>query len=101
MIKEMKALSLKEAESVIKEKEGGSEELEKFFKKFIKLKDKDVVGMKKDLEDLNNHKIRQVEIAKIIDFLPTDISEVNKIFIEMSLEENEIKQVIEIVKKYK
>ena len=40
-------------------------------------------------------------IIKVIDFLPEDASDVNKIFTEVSLDENEIKQITEIVKKHK
>lgn len=97
----MKPLTLIEAEKIVKENEGNNEELEKYFKKFSKLKAKDVEEMKKELKDLDNHKIKSEDIVKVIDFLPEDASEVNKIFIEVSLDENEIKQITDIVKKYK
>jgi len=100
MIKEMKPLTLGEARDLIETK-GKSEEMKLYFKKFSKLKLKDVEGLKKELEALNNHKIREHHIAKIADFLPEDASDLNKIFTESSLDENEIKQVTDIVKKYK
>ena len=40
-------------------------------------------------------------VAKIIDFLPEDASDLNKIFTDVSLDENEIKQIKDIVAKYK
>jgi DNA-directed RNA polymerase subunit F len=101
MIKEMKPLTMIETEKLVKENEGGNEELEKYFKKFSKLKEKDVKEMRKELEELNNHKIKNADIVKIIDLLPEDVSEVNKIFTDVSLEENEIKQITDIVKKYR
>lgn len=99
MIKEMKPLSLEEAREISTKNDG--KDLEEYFKSFIKLKKKDVESLRKDLEALDNHKIRQEYIIKIIDFLPEDASDINKIFVDVSLDENETKQIIEIVKKYK
>jgi len=96
----MRPLTLKEAQELVKANEG-QEEIIPYFKKFVKLKAKEVAEMKKELEELNNHKIKSEHIVKIIDFLPEDASDVNKIFTEISLDENEIKQITDIVKKFK
>ena len=96
----MKPLSLAEAEQIVKENEG-KQELEPYFKKFAELKIKDALELRKELEALNNHKIKQEHIVKIIDFLPEDATDVHKIFIDVSLDENEVKQIIDIVSKYK
>lgn len=96
----MKPLSLAETEHIVKENEG-KEELEPYFKKFAVLKLKEALELRKGLESLDNHKIKQDHIVKIIDFLPEDASDVHKIFIDVSLDENEIKQITEIVAKYK
>ena len=98
MIKEMKPLSLVEAKKIIEEHKG-REDIEPYFKKFIKVKEKDAEEMKKEISALDNHRIKQEHIAKIIDFMPETISELNKIFTETSLGEEEAKQVIDIVKK--
>ena len=100
MIKEMKSLTIAEAEKIAKDNEG-SEAIKPYFKKFIKVKLKNALEMKKELEALNNHKIKPEHIVKVIDFLPEDASEVNKIFIDVSLDEEEIKQITDVVKKYK
>ncbi len=99
MIKEMKALSLIEAKKLAEEN-NGKEELNEFFKKFINIDQKKADSLRKDLEALDNHKIKSDQIAKIIDFLPSDASDVNKIFTEVTLDENEIKQITSIVGKY-
>jgi DNA-directed RNA polymerase subunit F len=39
-------------------------------------------------------------MIKIVDFLPENAEEVNKIFNEVSLNEEEINKILEIVKKY-
>jgi len=97
----MKPLTLVEAKKIIETQEIEIESLKPYFKKFIKLKIKDVEDMKKNLESLNNHKIKPEHIVKIIDFLPEDASEVNKIFTDINLDENEIKQITDVVKKFK
>jgi len=100
MIKNMEPITLAEAKKLVEDNEG-REDVKGYFKKFMKLKEKDALEIKKELEGLNNHKIRKENITKIIDFLPEDASDVNKIFIDVSLEENEIKQITDIVAKYK
>jgi DNA-directed RNA polymerase subunit F len=100
MIKEMKPLTMVETKNLIEKNEGKAEVAE-HLKKFIKLKTKDVEEMRVELNNLKNHKIREEYLVKIIDFLPETAAEINKIFIEVSLDENEIKQIIEIVKKFK
>jgi DNA-directed RNA polymerase subunit F len=99
MIKEMKALSMVEAKAIIEENNG--KDLSQYFNKFIKLKGKEAIELKKELESLNNHKIKGEHISKIIDILPEDALDINKIFSDVNLDENEIKQITEIVSKYK
>jgi DNA-directed RNA polymerase subunit F len=100
MIKEMKPLSLAEAKQLI-EDNGGNEVAEEYLKKFNKLKAKDAQELRKEIEALDNHKIKSEQVVKIVDFLPEDASDVNKIFTDISLDDNEIKQVTAIVAKYK
>jgi DNA-directed RNA polymerase subunit F len=100
MIKEMKPLTLAEAKKLVEENEG-SEDLKPYFKKYMKLKVKEALEMRKELQALDNHKMKEIDVVKIVDLLPEDASEVNKIFTDLGLEENEIKQVTEIVAKYK
>lgn len=100
MIKEMKALSIVETKEIADANEG-REDMAEYFKKFIKVSAKDAAEMRKELEDLDNHKIRQEHIAKIIDFLPEDASDINKIFTDVSLDEGEIKQITDVIAKHK
>lgn len=96
----MKALSMAEAKKIADEHDG-REDVQLYFKKFMKLNEKDASKMRKEVEELDNHKIKPDNIAKIIDFLPEDASDLNKIFTDSSLDENEIKQIADIVAKYK
>ena len=95
MIKEMKALSMTEASKYIE-----SEEHSAFVKKFIRAKEKDAEKIREELEGLKSIKMRDEHIAKIIDLMPEDAQDVSKIFNDISLDDNETKKVLEIVKKY-
>jgi len=101
MIKDTKPLSLIEVRELITDKEEEKKELNVFVKRFAKLDLKDAKKLREELENSGIIRIKAEHIAKIIDFLPEDVSDVNKIFVDTSLEENEINKIIEIVKKYR
>lgn len=96
MIKEMKALSMAEVSGYLDE-----QEVKAFIKKFNKLKPNEAEKLREDIEKLNNIKIKPEHIAKIIDVMPEDSQDVSKIFSEMGLDESEVQQILEIVKKYR
>ena len=45
-------------------------------------------------------KVKQEHIAKIIDFVPEKAEDLNKIFNDINLEEDEITKILSEVKKY-
>lgn len=96
MIKEMKALSMVEAEQYLEDSE-----LKPFIKKFTKMKKQDVEKIREEIEKLENMKIKPEHIAKIIDLMPEDSQDISKIFTDIGLDENENNQILEIIKKYK
>jgi len=77
--------------------------MKRLLKRKVKLrnlkKDK-AENLAEDLRGLNNPKIKEDDIVKVIDFLPTQSEEVNKIFTDVSLSEDESNKIIEIVGKY-
>ena len=73
--------------------------LETFIKKFIK--NKNYKKIKEELEALENIKIKSKHIAKIIEIMPEDASDIYSIFTDVSLDDNEISQILEIIKKNK
>jgi DNA-directed RNA polymerase subunit F len=104
MIRNMQELSMAEVKSFIKDNEETDEkkkELESFIKKFSKLQGKKAEELKKELEGLEILKLKQEYIVKIIDILPEDAADLNKIFSDVSLDEDETNKVLEIVKKYR
>lgn len=100
---EMKPLSSVEAEKIIasSKQDGENKEIENFLKKFIKLDEKKAEKIEKELDALEIIKLKEEHKVKIIDLLPEDASDINKIFTDVSLDENEIDKILEVVKKNK
>jgi len=102
MIIETKPLSLAETKEIVETSgDEGEEEIKSFLKKFTKLDIKKAKQLREELEGLDIMRMKDEHIVKIIDLLPEDVSDINKIFAEVSLEENEINKILEVVKKYR
>ena len=98
MIKNTELLSMAEAIEYIHKED--STEIKGFIKKFTKLKPKEAKELKKKLEELDMMKLRAEQIIKIIDLLPENQEDLNKI-VDISLDENETKKILETVKEFK
>ncbi len=98
MIIKQDPLSMAEVKNIVKE---DNPELEKFIKGFVSLKPEDGENMRKELEALGILKMKPEHAAKVIDLMPEDASDVNKIFVDISLDEEEIGKILGVVKKYK
>ena len=98
MIIKQEPLSMAEVRKITKDEKP---ELEKFIKSFVKIKPEDAESLKKELEALGLLKIKPEDIAKMIDLLPQDASDVNKILVEAGLNGEETTKILEVVKKYK
>ena len=94
-INEMKALSMAEASTYVED-----ENISAFIKRFIKVKPAEAGKLRVELEALGNIKMKDENIAKIIDIMPEDSQDLNKIFSDVNLDENETAKILEIVKKY-
>jgi DNA-directed RNA polymerase subunit F len=70
-----------------------------YLKKFSKLSKEEAVKLKEEIRALNNLKIKEAGIVKVADFIPQTPEEVNKIFTEVSLSEEEIKSIISKTKR--
>ena len=70
-----------------------------FIKKFTKMKPKEAKELRKKLEDLDLMKLRTEHIVKIIDILPKTSEEINKI-VDVSLDEDETKKILETIKEH-
>ena len=72
-----------------------------FIKKFVKLSPKEAKDLRKKIEELDFMKIRTEHIVKIIDLMPENAENLNKIFSDMSLDEDETKKILDTVKEFK
>ena len=100
MIIDRTPLNYNEVEEIIKNLPDTpkKEEVTQFLKKFCKTKPIQAKKIKQELEKLDSIKIKNEHIVKIIDLLPQDASDLNKIFAELSLNEDETNQILQIVK---
>ena len=98
----MQPVSMAEAlEYIGKKSEDSETDVRGFIKKFAGMSPKDAKEMRKKLEELDLMKIRAEHISKIIDILPENAEDLNKIFVDVSLDEDEIKKILETVKQFK
>ena len=98
MIKTNEALSMAEAMEYVGKED--SSEVKGFIKKFTKMKPKEAKELRKKLEDLDMMKLRTEQIVKVIDLLPENQEDLNKI-VDVSLDEDETKKILETIKEYK
>jgi DNA-directed RNA polymerase subunit F len=99
VIKEERPITLAEVYDSVGDNEK-AEGVKKFLKTFIKIDGSKVKELKEELTSLDLIKLKDSHIVKIIDFMPEDTSELNKILVEVSLDEEEINKVLDVVKKY-
>lgn len=98
MIKDQKVLSISEISEYVSGADKKTENIRAFLKKFAKLNAKKVAELKKNIEALNLLKIKPEHIVKIADIVPEDKDELNKIFPDTSLDEDETKKILETIK---
>jgi DNA-directed RNA polymerase subunit F len=99
MILEMKSLSLTEVKELAGDLDE-KKELRDYLKKFSKLSVADAKKLSEELEAVGNLKVKKEHIAKIVDFLPKNTEDINKIFSDVSLDEKEANDLLGIVKEY-
>jgi DNA-directed RNA polymerase subunit F len=99
MILGKKPLSMAEAKQYV-EKDSGAE-IKGFIKKFIKLDSKKASELRSKLEKMDMMKMKEEHIVKIIDLLPETSEDLNKIFSDVGLDEDETKKILETIKEYK
>ncbi len=97
MIKNTIPLSMAESSEYL---EKGNDTLV-FIKKFTNMKPEKAKELRKKIQNLENIKISETHISKVIDILPEKAEEVNKIFTDVGLDEDETQKILEIVKEYR
>ena len=79
---------------------GKEKKIKQFIKKFTKLKPDKAKEMKEDLKKLDLIKLKDEHIVKIVDFMPEDAVDLNKVLPGVSLDQDEVSKILEVVKKY-
>jgi DNA-directed RNA polymerase subunit F len=100
MILERNQLNLNEVEEILDNIQDSEkkEEMKLYLKKFLKIKSEKAKKMKEELQNSGILKLNENQIAKIIDLLPEDAAGLNKIFTDVSLNEDETNKILGIVK---
>tara|TARA_Y100000310_G_C20492694_1_gene720024 strand:+ start:248 stop:547 length:300 start_codon:yes stop_codon:yes gene_type:complete len=70
-----------------------------YLKKFSKLTEAEAKKLREDIRAMDNPKIKELDIVKVVDTLPQDAEEVNKIFTDVNLSEEEINSILEKTKR--
>lgn len=101
MIIDRTPLNMNEVEDIVKDlpESQKKEDMDQFLKKFLKTKPSQAKKIKEDLEKLDMLKIKREHLVKIVDLLPSDASDLNKIFTDVSLNEDETNKILEVVKR--
>lgn len=101
MIKNIAPLSMAESLEYIEKDKKSEKPVADFIKKFTSIGPKEAKELRKKLEDLKIVKMNDLNISKLIDILPEKAEEVNKIFIDVSLDEDETKKILDTIKEFK
>lgn len=103
MIKERMPLTMNESRELLEglKETDRNKDIKAFIKKFAKLDDKEAQKLKQELESLEIIKLRQADIIKIIDIVPENATELNKIFTETSLDADETTKILDTIKNNK
>ncbi len=94
-----KPLTLAEAKELIKDLEE-KQVLHDYFKTFTTLSAHDAKECVQKLHALNSQKLNDAHIVKLVDVLPKDIEDVNKVCNDLSLTEEEASAVLAITTKF-
>lgn len=101
MIKNQKPLSMVEVLKYIKKDKESGAELAGFIKKFTKIDAKKAQELKEKLLGLDLMKMKEDHITKITDLMPENSEDLNKIFVGISLDEDEKGKILETIKEFK
>lgn len=101
MIINRKHLSMTESLEYVGDKKDSEEEVKKFIKKFVKMKPEKAKEIRNKLEKLDLIKMKSEYIVKITDLMPENSEGLNKIFTDVSLNEDETKKILETIEEFR
>jgi DNA-directed RNA polymerase subunit F len=101
MIKNNESLSMEEISTYLKKPKEGETDLMGFIKKFSHTNPEKALLLRDALAKLDFVKINPNHISKMIDLSPEDKEDLNKIFVNISLNEDETRKILETIKKFR
>ena len=101
MIRYREPLSMAESLRYIEDKKDSEADVKKLIKKFVKLTPEEAAKLREKLSSLGLLKLKQEYISKIIDIMPENSENLNKIIADIVLDEDESKKVLETVKEFR
>lgn len=99
MILDKKPLTLAEVTSMIGDSDK-AKEMKDFIKKFSKMKLEDAIKMKEELIALDLIQLKEENIVSIVNFVPKDSIELNKVLANVSLNQEEVDKILNVTKNY-
>ena len=99
MILEKKALTLAEVTNLIGDSEKAAA-MKEFIKKFSKMKLTDAEEMKKEIVALDLIQLKDEHIVSLVNFVPKDSVELNKVLAGVSLNQEEVDKLLNVTSKY-
>jgi len=90
-----------EARKFLSKQDEKEAEVNAFINKFVKINQEETKDLKEKLISLELMKMKPEHISKIIDMLPEDEEDINKIFTDVSLDEDETKKILDITKEFR
>jgi len=100
MIKQNNPLSIVEALEYADSKNESEVKLKKFMENFEKLDVNEAKNLREKLKMMELLKVKNSHISKIIDLVPENKEDLNKIFTEVSLDEDESKQILDAIEEF-
>ena len=89
-----------ESLAYIKDNES-SEEIKSFIEKFVKISPEKAKELRSKIDEMELIKLREEHVVKIIDLLPENQEDLNKICNDISFDEDETKKIIQTIKEFK
>jgi DNA-directed RNA polymerase subunit F len=99
MIQDQRPLAYAEVLELVGDGEK-AKKVKEFIKNFYKLKSIDAKKLIEEIKTLDLIKLKEESIVNISNFLPNDAADLIKILPDVSLDQEEITKILDIVKKY-
>ncbi len=99
MILDKKPLTLAEVNNLIGDSEK-AQEMKRFIKTFNGMKLEDALKLKEEIIALDLIQLKEERIVNIVNFLPKDATELNKVLSGVSLNQEEVEKILNVTKNY-